>query len=103
MLAESLRTEAVLDVPLTLRHLHRLGVSGTVDGQAGAWLLIDFTCPDGQADTFAAQLSHALADGAWYADFATDDTEYVVFAGSTDGTPARTPRLVTRRWRTPAR
>jgi hypothetical protein len=81
LIAESLRGDAVLDVPLTLRRIHRLGVTGSVAGQPATWTLIDFTCADADAERFAQQLSQALSDGAWYTDYATADTKYVVFAG----------------------
>jgi len=70
-----------MDVPLTLRRLSRLPITAPADGQPATWTLIDYTCPDEHIDAFAGQLAGALAEGPWYADFSTDTTKYVVFAG----------------------
>lgn len=81
LVAESLAAEAVLDVPLTLRRLQRIKIANPVSGQPGHWTMIDFSCPDDQADRFGDQLAAALANGPWFADFVLGDVRHVVFAG----------------------
>jgi hypothetical protein len=78
---ESLALNAEIDMALTLRRMRRIP-AWTADGdQRAQWTLIDFACPDGDADELARQLAAALAPGRWYTDYATDATKWVVFAG----------------------
>lgn len=81
VIAESLHGDAVLDLPLTLTRIQRVGVTGSVAGQPSTWTLIHFTCPDEDADRLAEQLAEALAPGAWYTDYATEAATFVIFAG----------------------
>lgn len=81
LIAESLGVNAVVDVPLTVQRLERITAHSVSDDQPALWTLIDFTCADEDADRLAGQLAAALAPGNWYADYATDTTRYVVFAG----------------------
>jgi len=81
LIAESLRPGALIELGLTLRRLQRVTVSDSAAGQPPVWTLIDFTCPDDLAGGFAEQLAAAMDSGPWYADYSTDETKYVVFAG----------------------
>jgi hypothetical protein len=81
LVAESLTVESTITVPLVLRRLHRIAVGTVAQDQPTHWTLIDFTCPVEEVDRFAAQLAAALLPGPWYADYATESTKYVVFAG----------------------
>lgn len=81
LIAESLKPDAILELPLTLRRLHRVAVGQPAHGQPAVWTLIDFTCDPDDVATFAEQLASALDDGPWYVDLATDTTKFVVFAG----------------------
>ncbi|MEV0459824.1 hypothetical protein [Catellatospora methionotrophica] len=81
LIAESLATDAVVDVSLTLRRLQRVVAADPAADQPRHWTLIDFTCDDADADRFADQLAAALLPGPWYADFAMADQRHVVFAG----------------------
>jgi hypothetical protein len=81
LIAESLRPGALIELGLTLRRLQRVTISDAAAGQPPVWTLIDFTCPDDLAGGFAEQLAAAMDTGPWYADYGTDETKYVVFAG----------------------
>lgn len=81
LVAESLRPQAVLELGLLLRRIHRVTVDAPAEGQPAVWTLIDFTCADEDVDAFADQLAQAMSAGRWYCDFATDKTKYAVFAG----------------------
>ncbi|MEW2385539.1 hypothetical protein AB0873_26100 [Micromonospora sp. NPDC047707] len=81
LVVESLALNTAIDVPLNLRRIHRIPAWNAASGQPAQWTLIDFTCPDDVGDELARQLAAALAPGRWYADYATDTTSWVVFAG----------------------
>jgi hypothetical protein len=81
IVADGLRLDRPIEVPIVLRRLHCIGVSATADGQPGIWTLIDFICPDDEVGQFADALADALQSGPWYADLATESTKYVVFSG----------------------
>jgi hypothetical protein len=81
IVVESLALNTAIDVPLTLRRIHRIPAWNATGDQPAQWTLIDFTCPDAAGDELARQLATALAPGRWYADYATDTTSWVVFAG----------------------
>jgi len=76
-----LGVDAVVDVPVTVQRVQRITARSVTDDQRALWTLIDFTCPDEDADRLAEQLAAASAPGSWYADYGTDTTRYVVFAG----------------------
>ena len=44
------------------------------------WTMCQVSCPDDEADAFAAQLADALEPGPWYADLAGASVRYVVFS-----------------------
>ncbi|QOC93498.1 hypothetical protein [Micromonospora craniellae] len=46
LVVESLALNATIDVPLTLRRIHRLPAWNATGDQPAQWTLIDFTCPD---------------------------------------------------------
>ncbi|WP_245722820.1 hypothetical protein [Micromonospora matsumotoense] len=81
LVVESLALNATIDVPLTLRRIHRLPAWTAAGDQPAQWTLVDFTGPDDAGDELARQLAAALSPGRWYADYATDGTSWVVFAG----------------------
>ncbi|WP_432898241.1 hypothetical protein ACQP1S_21140 [Micromonospora matsumotoense] len=54
---------------------------GAAGDQPAQWTLIDLTCPDDAGDELARRFAAALSPGRWYADYATDSTSWVVFAG----------------------
>ena len=83
LLAESLRIGAELRVPgLQLTGVYRRDVSASVTpAQPPVWTFLEFKA----SDDLAAELADALAglllaEGGWYADFATGDEHVVVFA-----------------------
>jgi len=81
LIPESLKSDAVLTVPLTLRSLSRIVIDQPAPGQPPVWTLIDFACSADDADRFADELAAALSPGPWYVDMATETTKHVVFAG----------------------
>ncbi|MBX7268786.1 hypothetical protein KIF24_24050 [Micromonospora sp. Llam7] len=81
LVVESQALNATIDVPLTLRRIHRLPAWSATGEQPSQWTLIDFTCPDDVGDELARQFAAALFPGRWYVDYATDSTSWVVFAG----------------------
>ena len=81
IVVESLALNAEIDVALTLRRMRRIPARSAEGDQPAQWTLIDFACPDGDAEELARQLAAALAPGRWYADYATDTTKWLVFAG----------------------
>ena len=83
LVAESLGLGTEVTTPLTIRRLTRIGAWSRDGDQPAHWTLIDFTCPDENADRLAAELASALLPDRWYTDFATETTKYVVFAGTT--------------------
>jgi hypothetical protein len=80
LVMESLAVGAEIDVPMTLRRMHRISAWSAVGDQPPQWTLIDFVCPDDAADELARQLAKSLAPGRWYADYATDTVKWVIFA-----------------------
>jgi hypothetical protein len=81
LVAESLTTDAVIELGLTLRRLHRIAIADPAPDQPCVWTLIDFTCADTDVEEFARQLARGMRIGPWYCDFATTTTKYVVLAG----------------------
>ncbi|MFG1952402.1 hypothetical protein [Micromonospora sp. NPDC048830] len=81
IIVESLALNTAIDMPLTLQRIHRIPAWNAAGNQPAQWTLIDFTCPDTAGDELSRQLANALAPGRWYADYATDTTSWVVFAG----------------------
>ncbi len=84
LLAESLREEAVLEVPdLRLTRVVRRDVSGSATSdQPSVWTFLELEAADEVADRLADALSRALrAEGGWYADFTVGDEHVIVFAG----------------------
>lgn len=81
LVAESLAPGGVIEMGLMLRRLQRIMVDRPAPDQPKEWTLIDFTCPDEAAGEFARQLAAAMRPGAWYCDYSTNDTKYVVFSG----------------------
>jgi hypothetical protein len=81
LLAESLRTDAVLDgVPLNIRRIWRSNAGVVSAGQPLTWTFIEFDVPETSAGLLAEQLSAALSSGPWYCDFRNDHETIVVFA-----------------------
>jgi hypothetical protein len=82
-LAESLRTDAVLDgVAFTVTKVYRLAAGDTAAGQPEMWTFVEFEVAAGDAECFAGHLSEVLnPDGGWYCDFRSDEEVFVVFAG----------------------
>jgi hypothetical protein len=84
LLAESLRLEAVLDLPaVTLTRVVRRDVSGSAtSSQPSTWTFLEFEAADEVADQLAEALAGSLlAEGGWYASFTVGDEHVVVFAG----------------------
>jgi hypothetical protein len=83
LLAESLRTDAGLDVDgLRLTRLSRRDVSASASAdQPSIWTFLDFEADDDVAGPLARSLAGALANGGWYADFTVGEDHVVVFAG----------------------
>lgn len=84
LLAESLRLGAEFRVPgLRLTSVCRRDVSASVTpAQPAVWTFLEFEGSDDLAGELADALARSLlAEGGWYADFATGDEHVVVFAG----------------------
>lgn len=82
LLAESLRTGAVLDgVPLAVLRIWRSDAGDPAAGQPLTWTFIEFEVAAGSAGLFAERLSAALTSGPWYCDLRDEDETIVVFAG----------------------
>ena len=82
LLAESLRTDAVLDgVPLSLRRIWRSNAGDVSAGQPLTWTFIEFEVLEASVGLLAERLSAALSSGPWYCDFHNHHETIVVFAG----------------------
>ncbi|GAA1531386.1 hypothetical protein [Kribbella lupini] len=82
IILESLRTGAVLDeVPLTVRKLQRVAVTGASAAQPALWTIMDFAVEDQHAEALAEKLQEVLDKPGWYADFHNADEIFVVFPG----------------------
>ena len=82
LLAESLRTDGVLDgVPLTVRRIWRHDAGDPAAGQPLTWTFIEFEVAAPSVGLLAERLGAALAPGPWYCDLHDDDETVVVFAG----------------------
>ena len=47
--------DAVVDVPVTVQRVQRITARSVTDDQRALWTLIDFTCPDEDADQLFPQ------------------------------------------------
>ena len=84
LLAESLRVDAVFEVPgVTLSRVVRRDASQSATGsQPSTWTFVEFEAEDQVADQLAEALAGSLlAEGGWYANFTVGDEHVVVFAG----------------------
>jgi hypothetical protein len=83
LLAESLRTGAILDgIHLEVSKISRADVGDVNAGQPRTWTLIHFRARAEDAERIASALSAVLAaEGGWYCDFRSNDETFVVFAG----------------------
>jgi len=80
LILESLKVGTQLDgIPLTVRKLSRLAVTGTTADQPPVWSLLEFEVE--HAEELAELLSKALDGPGWYADFHDDREIFVVFPG----------------------
>lgn len=80
LILESLKVgTAVEGIPLTVRKLSRVAVSGTSDEQPPVWSLLEFTVERGEE--LAEVLAGVLDEPGWYADFHDEDEVFVVFPG----------------------
>ena len=79
LIVESLRPECTLAVPgMVVNGIHRFP---TADPLTPVWTLLDVAVPDELAAPLAYQLTSALTDGPWYADYGNESTHTVVFPG----------------------
>ena len=90
LIAESLRVDAVLDVPLSVTRISRAD-GGDVDaGQPRTWTFIDFEVADADLELLVGALERALESrGGWYCDFRTAAETFIVFAGRSFRYPRR--------------
>lgn len=84
LIAESLRVEGVLEIPLTITRIVRSN-SGDVDaGQPRTWTAFEFEVADDAAERLVGALEDALEPvGGWYCDLRNATDTFVVFAGRT--------------------
>jgi hypothetical protein len=82
LLGESLRLDAVLEVPeLRLRKVWRAAAGDPEAGQPAIWTFIEFDVPAARVDALADALSRRLeVAGGWYCSFGSADEMVVVFA-----------------------
>lgn len=82
LIIESLRAGAKLEgVPLTVRSLVRVEMTGVADYQPPVWTIVEFETPDATVDLLAEQFAEALDTPGWYVDFHTSADVFVVFPG----------------------
>src|SRR3569623_2136715 len=80
LILESLKVGTRLDgIPLTVRKLRRLGVTGTTAGQPPVRSLLEIEVE--HAEELAEGLAKVLDSPGWYADFHDDREIFVVFPG----------------------
>lgn len=80
LILESLKVGTTLaDVPLVVRKLRRVAVSGASDDQPPVWSLLEFAVEHGPE--LAEALAGSLDAPGWYADFHDEDETFVVFPG----------------------
>jgi hypothetical protein len=86
LITESLRNDALLEIPLRVRRVERVEPTNispeqTAAGLPGTWTLLHFAVDDADAPRLAEELASALQDFGWYVDFHTAAESFVVFAG----------------------
>jgi hypothetical protein len=82
LLAESIRTDAVLDGrPVVVRRIWRRDAGDASAGQPVTWTFIEFEVPDAGVGRLAEALSAVLSPDRWYCDLRSEDETIVVFAG----------------------
>jgi hypothetical protein len=82
LISESLREGTSLDdLHVTIRKLSRWAISDATDSQPKVWTIIEFATNDLDPDKLAERLASVLDTPAWYADFHTAETNYVIFPG----------------------
>jgi hypothetical protein len=81
LVADSLQVGTTVTA-LRVIEVSRVEAATATSTQPAVWTLLTFEVDDSQATALAEQLSNSLAPvGGWYADFATADDRFVVFAG----------------------
>lgn len=82
LLAESLRTGAVVGVPLSIIEIRRVSITEPGEKQPSIWTHLVFEAADDVAEPLATALATSLSpEGGWYCDFHTETEKFVVFAG----------------------
>ncbi|WP_432945416.1 hypothetical protein ACQPXM_05500 [Kribbella sp. CA-253562] len=82
LILESLRTGTTLDgIPLAVRKLSRIGVTGMSAAQPPVWTIMEFQVEDEHEKALAEALRDALDKPGWYADWHNADEVVVVFPG----------------------
>jgi hypothetical protein len=82
LLGESLRLDAVIEIPLAVHRVSRAAAGDANAGQPREWTFIEFTVKAGEVGALAGALSRALRrEGGWYCNFNSDDEVVVVFYG----------------------
>ena len=80
LIAESLAVGTTLDaVPLTVRTINRFAPGNPTADQPASWTLIKFEADDEAADQLAAAFAEVLDEPGWYADFHTDEDNFIVY------------------------
>jgi len=81
LIGESLRAGAKLGgLPLRLAWVTRVEPPAPAPGQPPRWTVLEFEADEETAGDLAVALARCLDSGPWYANFATDEEAFVVFA-----------------------
>jgi hypothetical protein len=86
LIAESLRSDATIDVPISVGKIERqtptsISAQQRAAGIPPVWTLLHFEVADDEAGRLADALAAALHDIGWYADLHTAADSFVVFSG----------------------